>query len=101
MYKSNKSVTSGIWNLTNYIDSFDIYNAYILQELQRPDLSREMYEIKNYKYRPDLVAKDYYGSENYTGLVLLQTGLTLSNFKRGVILNLITKDDLDRILRNL
>ena len=101
MYKSNKSVTSGIWNLTNYIDGSDIYNAYIIQELQRPDLSREMYEIKNYKYRPDLVAKDYYGSENYTGLVLLQTGLTLSNFKRGVILNLIRKDDLDRILRNL
>ena len=101
MYKSNKSVTSGIWNLTNYIDGSDIYNAYIIQELQRPDLSREMYEIKNYKYRPDLVAKDYYGSENYTGLVLLQTGLTLSNFKRGVILSLITKDDLDRILRNL
>ena len=101
MYKSNKSVTSGIWNLINYIDGFDIYNAYIIQELQRSDLSRETYEIKNYQYRPDLIAKDYYGSENYTGLVMLQSGLTLSNFKRGLILSLITKNDLDKLLGNL
>ena len=101
MYKSNKSITSGIWNLINYIDGIDIYNAYLLQELQRPDLSREIYEIKNYQYRPDLIARDFYGSDNYSGLILLQTGLTLSNFKRGVVLSLISKGDLDNILRNL
>ena len=35
------------------------------------------------------------------GLILLQTGLTLTNFKRGVTLSLIVKDELDSLLRNL
>lgn len=35
------------------------------------------------------------------GLILLQTGLTLTNFKRGVILNLIVKDELNKLLREI
>ena len=101
MYKSKKSIINGIENLANYIDGIDVYNASIVQELQNPGLTREPYEIKTYQYRPDLIAKEVYESEDYLGLLFLQTGLTLSNFKRGVILNLITKTDLDKVLRSL
>lgn len=101
MYKSRNSITNSIWDLSNYIDNIDTYNAILLQELKRPDLTREQYEIKTYQYRPDLIAKDFYENEGYMGLILLQTGLTLTNFKRGVILNLIVKDELNKLLREI
>lgn len=71
MYKSSKTITSSIWDLSNYIENFDTYNSRLVQELQRPDLTRELYEIKTFQYRPDLIAKEVYESENYMGLILL------------------------------
>lgn len=41
MYKSRNSITNSIWDLSNYIDNIDTYNAILLQELKRPDLTRE------------------------------------------------------------
>lgn len=101
MYKSKNTITNGLWDLSNYIDNIDIYNSLLLNKLSNPGLTRELYEIKTYQFRPDLIAKDYYESENYMGLVILQTGLTLSNFTRGTILNLIVKRELDNILGEL
>ena len=101
MYRSNNKITNQIEDLVNYIDGVDIYNSLVVQELKNPGLTREPYEITTYQYRPDLIAREFYGSESYEGLVLLQTGLVLSNFTRGKVIQLIAKTELNNLLRKL
>ena len=99
MYKKANKIISDIGNLTNYIDGNDIYNSQVVQEIQNPELPREDYEITVYQYRPDLIAKEFYGSAEYSGFVLLQSGMVLSNLTKGTILRLIKRSDLDKLLR--
>ena len=98
--KSNKIITA-IEELSNYIYEYDVYNAQILEVLQTPGLEKEDYEITVYQYRPDLIAEEVYGSRNYLGLLMLQTGLTLANFTKGTIIKLIPKITLDNLLRSI
>lgn len=99
MFKKDSKIVSNIQELSNYISEFDIYNSSILIYLNDPKIEREDYEITNYEYRPDLIAKDYYGSSNYMGLLILMSSRDLSTFKRGSVLKLIPKNILDEILK--
>lgn len=99
MFKKDSKIVSNIQELSNYISGFDIYNSSILIYLNDPKIEREDYEITNYEYRPDLIAKDYYGSSNYMGLLILMASRDLSTFKRGSVLKLIPKNILDEILK--
>jgi hypothetical protein len=69
--------------------------------LKDPGLEREEYEIKTFEYRPDLIAQDFYGSTDYEGLLMIQTGTTLVNYKKGETLMLISKSNLDSLLRSI
>lgn len=101
MYTRNNKVSSSIDDIVNYIEGYDVYNSKLIEVLRDPSLPREDYEIKTYEYRPDLIAKDFYGSEDYEGLIMIQTGYTLTNFTLGTTLNLIPKTSLDSLLRSL
>ena len=101
MYSKETKIFSGLSKLENYIEGDDIYNSKLLYFLNNPTVMRESYTILNYQYRPDLIAKDYYGDVSYQGILILQTGLPLSSYKNGVILQLIPKDILDSILSSL
>ena len=101
MYTRNNKVSSSIDDIVNYIEGYDVYNSKLIEILRDPSLPREDYEIKTYEYRPDLIAKDFYGSEDYESLIMIQTGYTLTNFTLGTTLNLIPKTSLDSLLRSL
>ena len=101
MYSKANKVSSGIEDVVNYISGCDVYNSKLIEQLRDPSLPKEQYEIKTFEYRPDLIAKEVYGSTDYEGLLMIQTGSTLTNFKKGVTLNLIPKSNLDSLLRSI
>ena len=101
MYSRAKIVSSGLEDIVNYISGSDVYNSKLIELLKDPGLEREEYEITTFEYRPDLIAQAVYGSANYEGLLMIQTGTTLINYKRGETLMLIPKDSLDSLLRSI
>ena len=101
MYTKTNKVNSSLEDLTNYIDGSDVYNSKLVELLNDPSLPRDEYEIKTYEYRPDLIAREVYGSTGYEGLLMLQAGATLTNFRKGVTLMLIPKTNLDSLIRSI
>jgi hypothetical protein len=101
MYTKTNNVNSSLEDLTNYIDGSDVYNSKLVELLNDPSLPRDEYEIKTYEYRPDLIAREVYGSTGYEGLLMLQAGATLTNFQKGVTLMLIPKTNLDSLIRSI
>ena len=82
-----------------YIENHDVYNSKLLFLLSQPGLEKESYTIKE-PYRTDLIAQDYYGSTDYEDYIILQTKLPISELKEGLVIDLLTKDQIDKILRN-
>ena len=101
MYTRHNKIFSDLEDIVNYIDGSDVYNSKLIELLRDPGLPRKEYEIKTFEYRPDLIAKDVYGSTSYESLLMIQTGTTLTNFKKGTTLMLITKESLDTLLRSI
>ncbi len=101
MYKKVSRILSSINGLDNYIEGTDVYNSELLLRLSDQSLDREQYEITTYQYRPDLIAKDFYGDTSYEGLLLLQAARDLSGFTKGAVLTLLTKTALDSVISNL
>lgn len=101
MYRKADKITGNILDPSNYIQGFDIYNSKFLAQISDQNLKREYYEIRVNEYRPDLIAQSFYGSSDYLGVLLLQTKMTLPNFKRGVVLSLLPKETIDSIIKNI
>lgn len=101
MYTKNNTIISDRTELANYIEGNDVYNASLLIYLNDPRIERVDYTITAFEYRPDLLAKDFYGSTSYQGLFLLQTGTALELLRKGTIVQLIPKRTLDGILGNI
>lgn len=87
--------------LSNYIEGFDVYNARLLDLLKNDDINWQEYTIGTFEYRPDLIAKDIYGSSNYVGILMISTALSLSDFKKGTVIRYIPKSVIDSILLNI
>ena len=101
MYTKQNRIISNKNDLSNYIEGVDVYNSELLLKLQDPRLNRDVYEVTVYQFRPDLIAKDYYGSESYMGLVIVQNGMGLEKYTKGTFLSLIKKTDLDNIINGM
>lgn len=101
MYTRQNVVSSSYEDVVNYIEGFDVYNSKLIELLRSPGIEREEYEIKTSEYRPDLIAKNYYGSDKYEALLMIQTGTTLVNYKKGETLMLIPKRILDSLLKSI
>ena len=99
MYTRPPRIYDNLTGLQNYIEGTDVYNSKLLFLLSQPGLETKSYEIKE-PYRTDLIAQDFYGSTDYADYVLLQTKLPISELKPGLIIDLITKRQLDSILRD-
>jgi hypothetical protein len=98
MYKKTDKINSSKNDLSNYIEGFDVYNSVILEYLNDTSLAREDYMINTYEYRPDMIAKDYYGSTSYMGILFLTCGTSFDNYSKGTVLRLIKKEDLDKVM---
>lgn len=101
MYKKQQKIQSSLSNIGNYIEGTDVYNSYFLQRISDPTLDRETYQITVHEYRPDLIAKDFYGDSNYIGILLAQIKVGLKSLRRGVVLKLLPKTTVDNIISNL
>jgi hypothetical protein len=87
--------------LANYIEGNDVYNSSFLSIISSNAYPRTTYIITEYEFRPDLIAKELYGSTTYEGILILQTGLPLEGFKKGTALSVLSKASLDSILNSL
>lgn len=99
MYTRPPRIYTTLTDLNFYIENHDVYNSKLLFLLSQPGLEKESYTIKE-PYRTDLIAQDYYGSTDYEDYVILQTKLPISELKEGLVIDLLTKDQIDKILRN-
>lgn len=101
MYKRSNKINSDSTEVSNYVDGIDIFNSTLLRTLNDPNISRVDYLITNYQFRPDLIANDFYGSDSYEGLLMLQNPIPISKYRKGLILKLIPKSELDSIIDSL
>lgn len=100
MFKQNKTIKSNKTELANFIEGQDIFNSYLIAEMNKPGQEYTIYTITS-NYRPDLVAKEFYGSEDYLGILLLQASPSLAAFKKGSTIKLLSKETIDEILTRL
>ena len=100
MFTQNKVVSSNKTELANFIKDQDIFNSLLLEEMHKPGMTRYIYNVTT-NYRPDLVAIDFYGSEDYLGILLLLASPSLSSFKKGSRLSLLPKETIDEIITRL
>lgn len=102
MFKSgNSSKSESFEDLSQYIEGHDVFNSKLLRVLNDPSVTRVSYMITRYEYRPDLIAKDIYGSVNYCSLLMSQCRISIDGYVRGVVLRIIPKDYLDKIILNM
>lgn len=101
MYNKPTKYTYTSEELSNYIEGNDVYNSSFLSIISNSAYPRITYVITEYEYRPDLIAREIYGSSTYEGLLMIQTGLVLEDYTRGRKLEILSKATLDSILGNL
>lgn len=101
MYTKSNKISSNRYDLSNYIEGFDVYNSELINLIVNTDVEKDSYIINTYEYRPDLIAEDYYGSSSYLGLLFLMCGISFENYKKGTVLRLIKPGDLDNIISNI
>lgn len=101
MYTREDNLTNTSEELSNYIEGYDVFNSKLLYEISKPDIERQAYTIKVYEKRPDLIAKDFYGSDSYLGFIILQGGSDLSNYTVGSTIYLIPKTTLNNLITNI
>lgn len=98
MFNKNSNISGSNERLDNFIDGIDVYNSEFLLKLFDPDLPKVNFIITTQKYRPDLIAEDFYKSSRYSEYVILQAGLPLSELKQGVTLQLIPLTILKKLI---
>lgn len=100
MFRQNKTINSNKTELANFIEDKDIFNSTLLCEMNKPGMEKVIYTVTS-NYRPDQVALDFYGSENYLGILLLQVNPSLTVFRKGSVLRLLPKETIDEIITKL
>ena len=101
MYTKQSRLVGEKENLSNYVEGVDVYNSLFLHVLSDPSINKIPYQITVHEYRPDLIAKDIYGSPNYIGILMAQIGIGLSQLTRGTVLYVIPKEAIDTLIRNI
>lgn len=101
MYRKKDKIITSIYDPSNYVSGYDIFDSLLLSLINDPTLERETHEITVHEYRPDLLAQDIYGSTSYTGLLLLQVKNGLSSLSRGATIEVLPKSVLDVIIKSL
>lgn len=101
MYKKSGNILTNRLDLSNYVEGFDLYNSTLILKLTNSELPRENYIISNYEFRPDLIAKDIYGSTKYMGILLITQAAGLEAYTKGTVLSIIPKDVVDKIIGNI
>ena len=100
MYTKPSRIYTNIKNLENYINGADVYNSLLLFYLQDPSLETKEYTVKT-PYRTDIIAEEFYGDVEYEPFVILQLKTPINKVTRGRTFNLITEEELIKILEKI
>lgn len=100
MYTKPSRIYTNIKNLENYINGEDVYNSLLLFYLQDPSLETKEYTVKT-PYRTDIIAEEFYGDVGYEPFVILQLKTPINKVTRGRSFNLITGEELIKILEKI
>ena len=96
--RGGESISLSSFEIENGLREADVYASALLYRLSLdPKLEREEYVIKSDWYRPDLIAKDFYGDTRYEAFVILQAG-SIKNLKPGKIIKLLKKQNIDNLI---
>lgn len=101
MYTRERQLHGMPSDICNYIDDIDVYDSTLIADLINPSIIKIPYEITRFDYRPDLIAKDFYGSESYLPYVILQTGKDIEEFTKGSTIYLTPKSVIDEIINGI
>lgn len=101
MFSKSKDLKNSRQDFSNYVDGYDIYNSRIFDLLKEHDGERILYEIHVNEFRPDLIAKDLYGSSVYLGFLYISAGLGLENYKKGAIISVYPKYVIEEVINSL
>lgn len=74
-----------------------VQNSELLYKIDRITEYKK-YTITRYEHRADLIAKDIYGSADYSWLVMYINRISIDGLVRGVVLNYIDKPTLDNLI---
>jgi hypothetical protein len=86
-------------DLSTYIDGVDVFNSVLLDKIRDAHSERVPYEIRTFEYRPDLICEELYNDVDLLGLFMLSCGVSLSDLKKGAIIQVLPRDVLIRILK--
>lgn len=101
MFTKTPKIIQDNQNLDNYMQDTDVYNSRLIKELKNPIYKRVEYEITSNPFRPDLIAQSFYGDTSYQGILILQTGIGLGDYRIGTILRLLSKEDIDSLIEHI
>lgn len=101
MYTKEPRLIGEKENLSNYVEGVDVYNSLFLHILADPNINKLPYQITVHEYRPDLIAKDIYGSTSYMGILMAQIGIGLDQLTRGTVLFVLSKETIDALIKNI
>lgn len=101
MYRRSKEyIKSGKIDPSRFIEGSDITNSELLYKIDNLK-EYNTYTITKYEHRIDLIAREIYGEESYSWLLLYINRLSVDDLVRGVKLNYIPKDSLTKILSTI
>lgn len=98
MYRKPKRISGPSLRFENYVSGYDLYDSLILKELGNQDITRETYVITKYEFRPDLIARDIYGSSEYMWALMMQCSISLEDYKIGQVLTVLPKSYIESII---
>lgn len=101
MFTKSPKINSSRTDFSNYIGGFDVYNARIFDLIKEYDDQRILYKITTKSYRPDLIAKDVYGSSDYLPFLLIASASGLSYYEKGNTISIFPKNVIDAIIARL
>lgn len=88
------------FELEGHISGYDVYNSETLYRVALDQgLERADYVIKTERFRPDLIAKDFYGDPRYSSYIIFQAG-GIRRLIPGTLLRLVTKEGLEGLWRS-
>lgn len=100
MFTRPSRIYTDVKNLEHYIEGADVYNSLLLFYLQDPTLETEEYIVKT-PYRTDIIAEEFYKNVEFEPYVIFQLKTPINMVTRGRVFNLITIEELMKIINKI
>lgn len=101
MYNKNKSIIKvSTLEIGNFMEGTDIFNSKFIYLFRKLDVDRT-YKVNIRDFRLDLLSESIFQRSNYGELILLFNGLTISELKSDLLINVFKLEDLVNLVSKL